>query len=482
MRLRDLTGSPGVEDVEITNLAYVSDRVEPGALFFCVSGFKADGHDFADIAVKRGAVALVCERPLGLGVPEVIVDDVRAQMAKLADRFFGGPSDELKVIGITGTNGKTTSAFLLRSVFEAAGWGCGLLGTIQTVIAGHVAPAVRTTPEAIDLQGMFREMLDGGDRVCAMEVSSHALALNRAAAVRFAAAIFTNLTQDHLDFHESMDDYFAAKRKLFELTTGPRVTNIDNAYGRHLDSDFKCISTSAQGNQAHYRALDPKSSFGGTSFICEARGDRFPVEIKLPGHYNIANTLGVIAVAESLGAQREAIVSGLASAAGVPGRFEPVDQGQPFGVIVDYAHTPDSLENVLHAARPLTQGKLIAVFGAGGDRDRGKRPLMGEAAARGSDLAIVTSDNPRSEAPESIVEQVLEGARSAGGDAEVESVIDRRAAIEHACAVAEPGDMVVIAGKGHEQGQEFADGKTIPFDDATVAREAIAVAMAHKST
>lgn len=475
-----MTGSPGVEDVEITNLAYASDRVGPGALFFCVSGFKSDGHDFADVAVTRGAVALVCQRPLGLGVPEVIVGDVRAEMAKIADRFFGNPSDELKVVGITGTNGKTTSAFLLRSVFEAAGRGCGLLGTVQTVVAGQVAPAVRTTPEAIDLQGIFREMLDGGDRVCAMEVSSHALALQRTDGVRFAAAIFTNLTQDHLDFHESMDNYFAAKRKLFELTTGPRVTNIDDAYGRQLDGEFECISTSAQGSQAHYRALDPKFSFGGTSFVCEAGGDRFPVELKLPGHYNIANTLGVIAVAESLGVGRASIVSGLAAAPGVPGRFEPVDQGQPFGVIVDYAHTPDSLENVLHAARPLTQGRLIAVFGAGGDRDRGKRPLMGEAAARSSDLAIVTSDNPRSEPPESIVEQVLEGARSAAANAQVESVIDRRAAIERACAVAEPGDMIVIAGKGHEQGQEFADGKKIPFDDAAVAREAITAAMADK--
>src|ERR671914_292729 len=325
MTLRDLMGNDA-PDVEVSGLAYSSRSVVPGTLFFCVPGFRADGHDFAPDAVARGAVALVCQRSLGLGVPEVIVNDVRAAMGPAAVRFYGDPTAELDVVGVTGTNGKTTTAFLVRHLLDADGRQTGLLGTVTRVVGGEEEEVERTTPEAIDLQATFRAMLDGGDRACAMEVSSHALELGRVAGIRFACRIFTNLSQDHLDFHETMEAYFAAKRRLFE-DPGLSVVNVDDEYGRRIAAELP--------------------EFGR-----------------------------------------------------VPGRFEPVDEGQDFGVLVDYAHTPEALENVLRAAREVTQGRLHVVFGAGGDRDRGKRPLMGAAARRLADRVLVTSDNPRSEEPE----------------------------------------------------------------------------------
>jgi UDP-N-acetylmuramoyl-L-alanyl-D-glutamate--2,6-diaminopimelate ligase len=453
-------------------------------LFFCVPGEKVDGHGFAAAAVEAGAVALVVERELDLGVAQVVVDDARAAMAPLAARFFGDPTDELRVVGVTGTNGKTTTAFLLRETLERAGLRCGLLGTVKQVVGGVEEEVERTTPEAIDLQGAFRRMLDAGDRACAMEVSSHALVLRRADAIHFDVALFTNLTQDHLDFHRDMEDYFRSKRLLFEM--GPRVAvvNVDDEYGRRLAGEVECVTFSAEGREgADLRAHDASFDASGSSFTAALSsscqfvrdsatnrqlGGEWRVRTRLPGDFNVANALGAFAAALALGVAPEDVIAGLAEAPPPPGRLEPVDEGQSFAVLVDYAHTPDSLENVLRAARRLTRGRVISVFGAGGDRDHGKRPKMGRVGVGLSDLAVITSDNPRSEYPDAIVAEVAAGAE-AGGAVELE--VDRREAIAMALAEARPGDTVVIAGKGHEQGQEFEDGRKVPFDDREVARE-----------
>jgi UDP-N-acetylmuramoyl-L-alanyl-D-glutamate--2,6-diaminopimelate ligase len=472
MTLRELLGD-GPDDVRVTGLAFDNRAVEPGTVFFCVPGFTRDGHDFAPDAVARGASALVVTRPLGLGVPEVVVEDVRAAMAQAAARFYGDPTATLAVCGITGTNGKTTTAFLVRALLEAGGRRCGLLGTVKSVIAGVEHPVVHTTPEAIDLQRTFRAMLDGGDEACAMEISSHALELRRAAGVHVAAAVFTNLTQDHLDFHPTMEAYFAAKRLLFasELTRA-RIANVDDAYGRRLAAEFPGTVTFAVESPADYTAVGLEFGFAGSSFTARTPDGDFDVSIGMPGRFNVLNALGAWAAARALGVPAATIAGALGGAARVPGRFEPVDEGQPFAVLVDYSHTPDSLENALRAARDLAEGRVIVVFGAGGDRDRGKRPLMGEIAARLADVALVTSDNPRSEDPEAIIAEILGGV---GDDAaaRVEHDADRRASIRRAVGMAAAGDVVVIAGKGHEQGQEFAGGRKEPFDDVAVARKAL---------
>jgi UDP-N-acetylmuramoyl-L-alanyl-D-glutamate--2,6-diaminopimelate ligase len=471
MLLRDLLGGDAA-GVDITALAYDNRRVAPGALFFCVPGFTRDGHDFAPDAVARGAAALVVTRPLGLGVPEVVVADVRAAMAVAAARFHGDPTARLPVVGITGTNGKTTTAFLVRSLLEAAGRPCGLLGTVKSVVAGEEREVVRTTPEAIDLQGTFAEMLAGGDTACAMEVSSHALELRRADGIHFAAAVFTNLTQDHLDFHPDMEAYFQAKRLLFAAGPGVRIANADDPYGRRLAGEFAGTVTFGIDADADHRAVDVRAGRAGSEFVVRSPDGAFPTAVPLPGRFNVANALAAWAAARALGVPPDVLARALPDASVVPGRFQPVDEGQPFAVLVDYAHTPDSLENVLVAARDLARGRVIAVFGAGGDRDRGKRPLMGEIAARLADVAVVTSDNPRSEDPDSILDAIVAGMAS-GARAQVEREVDRRAAIARAVGLADAGDVVVVAGKGHEQGQEFAGGHKVPFDDVAIARDAL---------
>ena len=459
----------GDTSVEIRDLAYDSRRVERGTLFFCFPGERADGHEFATRAVECGAAALVVERDLELDVPQVRVADARAAMAPLAARFWGDPTAELQVAGITGTNGKTTTAFLLREILESTGERCGLLGTVKQVVGGVSEDVVRTTPEAIDLQKIFRRMVEGGDRACVMEVSSHALTLHRADAIHFEVALFTNLTQDHLDFHSDMEDYFQSKRLLFAMEPASSVINLDDPYGRRLAEQIDCVTFSASGAEgADYRAVEVRFDAAGSAFVVEGPHERVGVRTPLPGHFNVANALGALAAGEALGVPVESAARALARAGRVPGRFEPVDEGQPFAVLVDYAHTPDSLENVLRSARLLTEGRLISVFGAGGDRDRDKRPKMGQVGAELSDLAIVTSDNPRSEEPGAIIDQILEGAGNGSG---VEVEPDRRAAIALALSRAREGDTVVIAGKGHEQGQEFEGGRKVPFDDREVARE-----------
>jgi UDP-N-acetylmuramoyl-L-alanyl-D-glutamate--2,6-diaminopimelate ligase len=441
-----------------------------------VPGFTRDGHDFAPDAVARGAAALVAERELELAVPQVIVDDVRAAVAPAAAAFYGDPTASLDVVGVTGTNGKTTTAFLLRALLEADGRQTGLLGTVKSVVAGVEAEVTRTTPEALDLQRTFREMLDGGDRACVMEVSSHALALHRADAIHFSAAVFTNLTQDHLDFHPTMEDYFKAKRLLFTTGEGgvaseatARIVNVDDPYGARLARELGAGTTTfALRGDADYCAEQVRTDLDGSSFTVRTPDGPLNLRSPLRGEFNVYNVVGALAAARLLGVPPAICAEAIATAGQVPGRFETVDEGQPFAVLVDYAHTPDSLENVLGAARPLTSARLRVVFGCGGDRDRGKRPQMGEIARRLADDVIVTSDNPRSEDPEAIIAEILEGT----GPGVVHDA-DREAAIALAIGDAGPGDVVVIAGKGHEQGQEFAGGRKIPFDDVSVARESL---------
>ncbi|MCL4290607.1 MAG: UDP-N-acetylmuramoyl-L-alanyl-D-glutamate--2,6-diaminopimelate ligase [Thermoleophilia bacterium] len=460
---------------EVTDLAFDDTRVVSGSLFFCVSGLAADGHGFAAAAVERGAAALVVERPLPLPVPQLVVPDARAAMAPAANVFFGEPTRELEVAAVTGTNGKTTTAFLLFALLAAAGRRPGLLGTIECRVGGERRAVSHTTPEAIELQRTFREMLDAGDRSCAMEASSHASALRRLDAVRFACLVFTNLTRDHLDFHGTMDGYYQAKRRLFvepgpDGRRPPAAVGVDGPHGRRLAAELARLDvpllTFGLAADAAVRPEGLELTAAGASF--SAAGVR--VTTRLRGRFNVANVLGAIAAGRLLGLDDGAIVRGVEHVTGVPGRFEAIDEGQPFTLLVDYAHTPDALRNVLGAARELAGRRLLCVFGCGGDRDRGKRPLMGAAAAELADHVIVTSDNPRSEAPLAIIAEVVAGAAGAGATVEIEP--DRRGAIRRAVALAGDGDVVVIAGKGHERGQTFAD-RTVPFSDVEEAADAL---------
>jgi UDP-N-acetylmuramoyl-L-alanyl-D-glutamate--2,6-diaminopimelate ligase len=437
-RLAEAIGVEGAPSVEILDLAYDPRAVTPGSLFFCIPGSRADGHDLAAEAVAAGAVALVVERPLEVDVPQLTVPSVRAAMGPASVLFFGDPSQELDVAGVTGTNGKTTTAFLLRSILDEAGRRPALLTNIERRIGGEQQQTGLNTPESIDLQRLFRAMLDAGDRSCVMEATSIAGVKGRLAGTRFAVLVFTNLTQDHLDFHGTMEEYYAAKRALFAQAERA-VVNVGDEWGARLAAELP-----------EARTFTPD--------------DDIPFDLKLRGRFNRANALGAIWAARELGVDDDAIARGVEKLQGVPGRFETVEAGQSFTVIVDYAHTPDSLVNVLQAARGLGDGRLIVVFGAGGDRDREKRPLMGRAAAEHADRAIVTTDNPRTEDPAAIAEQVAHGT--------LEIVLDRRAAIETALADAQPGDVVVIAGKGADTEMELAD-RSVPFDDRAVAREVL---------
>jgi UDP-N-acetylmuramoyl-L-alanyl-D-glutamate--2,6-diaminopimelate ligase len=458
--------------VDVTDLAYDARRVRPGSLFVCVPGFRADGHDFAADAVARGAAALVVERELPLAVPQLVVASSRAAMADAADAFFGHPTRELEVVGVTGTNGKTTTAFLLYAVLAAAGRRPGLLGTIESRVGGERRAVTRTTPESADLQRTFREMLDAGDRSCAMEASSHAAVLERLRRTRFAALVFTNLSQDHLDFHESMEDYFQAKRRLFVERCpdgGPpaAAVNVGDPWGRRLAAELRAgggrLLTFGDGPDAELRADDLELGPSGSRF----RTGGLEISTPLPGRFNVENVLAAVAAARLVGIGDAEIARGVEHVRGVPGRLEPVDEGQPFAVFVDYAHTPDALGRVLREARGLARGRVVCVFGCGGERDRAKRPLMGEAAASLAEIVVVTSDNPRGEDPLAIIAEILEGI-----DRPVEVEPDRAAAIRRAIELAAPGDVVVIAGKGHETGQEVA-GRFLPFDDREAAREAL---------
>jgi UDP-N-acetylmuramoyl-L-alanyl-D-glutamate--2,6-diaminopimelate ligase len=476
-RLR--TGRADGGETEVHEIVYRADRATTGSLFACLRGVRADGHDFAQQAVSQGASALLVERPLLVDVPQVEVRDTRLAMALMAAELAGRPSDDLVVVGVTGTNGKTTSAFLLHAVLEAAGRRSGLIGTIEARVGGQVEPVIHTTPESVDLQRLLARMRDAGDTACAMEVSSHALAQRRVAGIRFTAALFTNLTRDHLDYHPDVEDYYLAKRALFVRPAGegadpPGAANLDDEFGRRLAAESGALGFAVE-READVRPLDVRQSRTGfTARMRTPRGE-FGITSPLRGRFNVSNVTGVVAVGEILGLDHDAVARGIAAVAGVPGRFEPVDAGQPFEVLVDYAHTPDSLDNVLREARKLVpEGRrLIVVFGCGGDRDRGKRPQMGGIARGLADIAIVTSDNPRTEDPDAIIAEILVGAAEGPGELVVEA--DRRRAIALAAQRASAGDVVVVAGKGHERGQE-RNGVVSPFDDREVAREVLEAA------
>ncbi len=471
MRLRELFDGLEREqgDVEIDSMALDDRLAKAGTLFCCVPGFERDGHDFAASAIERGATALLTERPLQLGVAEVVVEDVRAAIAPAAARLNGRPTSSLEMVAVTGTNGKTTTAFLTRALLEASGRQTGLLGTVEQIVGGRREATVRTTPEAIELQRCFAQMLAAGDKACVIEVSSHAIALHRSDAIDWDVTVFTNLSREHLDFHRDLEEYYAVKARLLIESPAPSVVNIDDEHGRRLAAELSDVVTvgivSADADlQASSIVTDPS----GSSFSAGGIELRVP----LPGEFNVLNALCAVAVARILGVDDSAIARALSAAEVAPGRFQPVDAGQHFAAIVDYAHTPDSLENALRTARSLTGGRLIVVFGAGGDRDRGKRPLMGQVASELADLIIVTSDNPRSEDPRAIIEAIIAGVSHDGG-AEVEVVEDRGDAIARAVGLAADGDVVLVAGKGHEQGQQIADGVVLEFDDASALRAAI---------
>jgi UDP-N-acetylmuramoyl-L-alanyl-D-glutamate--2,6-diaminopimelate ligase len=459
----------GSADVLVSSVCYRSDDARPGALFFCVPGSTSDGHAFAGEAVARGSTGIVVDRWLELDVSQVRVPDVRGAMGPISAAFYGRPADAMTVVGVTGTNGKTTTTYLLEAILRADGRTPGVIGTTGVRIDGRPEPFPRTTPEAPDLQRLVATMADEGVNAVAMEVSSHGLHQHRVDGIRYSVAVFTNLTQDHLDYHPSMREYFLAKSRLFTPAMSDRaVVNLDDRWGRDLAGSGLPTITYGLAPGSDVRATDVESTAEGISFLA----DGVPIRSALRGSFNVENALAAFATARWLGIEDITAAEAISSVRGVPGRVESVEVGQGFLVLVDYAHTPDSVENVLRAARSLTGGRLIVVLGAGGDRDRVKRPLMGRAAIANADLAVITSDNPRSEDPLEIIAEIVpgaeRGAEEGGGRFVVEP--DRRAAIRLAMEEASPGDVVVIAGKGHEAYQELA-GRTIPFDDRTVAED-----------
>ena len=465
----------------VTGIAFDSRAVTPGEVFVALKGAQVDGAQFVRQAVDRGAAAIVSERPApgDVAVPWAQVTDARLALATLAAVFNGHPSDEMRVVGITGTNGKTTTAYLVASIFEAAGVRCGVMGTVAYRIGAEVRESTRTTPEASEVQKLLREMVDRGCGACAMEVSSHALSLRRVDETRFAAGVFTNLTRDHLDFHADMEAYFQAKRRLFEMlpADAPGLINADDPRAAAL------VETAARPvTYAIHRPADITPgplSFGLEGLAFEVRTPRGTLRVrsKLVGRPNVYNILAAASTAVALGLPFDVIEQGLQSLAGVPGRFEVVSgPADEVTVVVDYAHTDDALRNLLETARPLARGRLITVFGCGGDRDRTKRPLMGAVAGRLSDLIVITSDNPRNEDPERIIEEIRRGitpdTRRDTTQA-LMTIVDRPKAIAKAIGLARPGDLVLVAGKGHEQYQVIGN-ETVPCDDAAIARDALA--------
>jgi UDP-N-acetylmuramoyl-L-alanyl-D-glutamate--2,6-diaminopimelate ligase len=464
--------------IDVRGLTYDSRRVTPGDVFIALKGLKAAGADFAADAVRRGAVAVVADTPsdAGSSVPWIVVPDARAAMASMAAELYGHPSRSMQVIGITGTNGKTTTAYLLRAVFESAGRKCGLLGTVAYSVGNEELPALRTTPEAPDVQRMFRQMVDAGCRACVMEVSSHALALRRVDDTSFAAAVFTNLTRDHLDYHGDMESYFAAKRRLFEMLPAgaPSVINLDDPRGDVLRKAVSGPITFALNKPADVTPGPLNLTFDGLEFDVRTPKGGVHVKSRLVGRPNVSNILAAVAVATALDVPSDAIELGLASLGGVPGRFEVVSGADDdIAVVIDYAHTDDALKNLLDTARPLARHHVITVFGCGGDRDRTKRPLMGAVAARLSDVVVLTSDNPRTEDPVRIIEEIKRGIPAkTDRSAATFTIVDRREAIQLAIRKAEPGDLVLLVGKGHEQSQTIGTNE-LPFDEAEIARAAL---------
>jgi UDP-N-acetylmuramoyl-L-alanyl-D-glutamate--2,6-diaminopimelate ligase len=476
--LRDsvVTGSL---DRRITSLCYDSRQAAPGSLFVAIRGSVADGHSFIDQAIDRGAVAIVAEKPgLVQRATHIQVPDSRDALARLAATFYRHPSKQMRMIGVTGTNGKTTTTFLIKHLLEKAGQRTGLVGTVLYEIGERVLPAARTTPESLDLQSILAQCVDARCSNVVMEVSSHALELGRVDGINFRVAIFTNLTQDHLDFHLGMKEYFEAKTKLVAgLKTGEgkgrtAVINVDDVYGQMLVARFGKdlpIITYGMGARADFRASNFKVELTGTSYQLDLKGKSFLVRLPLIGRFNIYNSLAALAAVQALGLDVRQAVLALARAPQVPGRLEALAARRQYQVFVDYAHTDDALLNVMKTCRDLNPNRLIVVFGCGGNRDKTKRPLMGAVADQYADFSIITSDNPRKEDPAQIIRDIEMGFKSK----RFEAIIDRREAITRAIQLAEPRDIILIAGKGHEKYQEFAD-RTIPFDDIEVAARALA--------
>jgi UDP-N-acetylmuramoyl-L-alanyl-D-glutamate--2,6-diaminopimelate ligase len=483
MRLRDLligaelSQGPGNADIEITRLAYHNRQVTPGTLFFAVRGEKTDGNRFVSDAIERGACAVASEASTPADLPPSVewveVANARRALAIASANFYGHPAEALKLLGVTGTNGKTTTCFLTDSILRAAGYGVGLFGTIQYRTPHAARVATNTTPESLDLQGFLAEVRDAGGTYAVLEASSHALAMDRVWGCPFAVAIFTNLTRDHLDYHKTFEDYFAAKRRLFEGTGAGAPTvgviNADDPYSARLRGLAAGTLTYGFGNGAEVTTNKFALSFSGLEFMATTPVGKIEVRSPLVGRINVYNILAAIGAAIGLGIGPPAIEAGIRQLDRVPGRFERIDLGQPFLVVVDYAHTDDALRNLIRTARELNHsGRIITVFGCGGDRDRAKRPLMGEVAGNASDIVVLTSDNPRSEDPLRIINDVVVGLQRTTAKYVVEP--DRALAVELALDEVRPGDIVLLAGKGHETYQVLRD-RTIDFDDREMARQ-----------
>ncbi|PYL82682.1 MAG: UDP-N-acetylmuramoyl-L-alanyl-D-glutamate--2,6-diaminopimelate ligase [Verrucomicrobia bacterium] len=470
----------GTIDRPVESIAYDSRRVQRNGMFVALRGEKSDGHQFIGQAIEKGASVIVVEHEGSHPrATFLVVENTRAALADLSAAFYHYPARKLKLAAVTGTNGKTTTTFLTKHICEAAGLRCGLIGTVRYEIGERVLPAIRTTPESLDLVELLAQIRDAGCRAAAMEVSSHALAQDRTRGLEWNVAVFTNLTQDHLDFHGTMMSYFDAKAKLFTQLGAQQkkrkpmaVVNIDDRYGEQLldkiDKNVAVI-TYGRGARADFRASNPRVEFSGTSYQLEAGGKSYLVRVPLIGRFNVLNSVAALAAANALGISLRDAVLSIGKSSQIPGRLELVPAKRQFQVFVDYAHTPDALRNVLRTLRELEPHRLIAVFGCGGDRDRQKRPMMGDIVDQYADYAIITSDNPRTEDPNAILAEIEKGFRSS----RYEKIVDRTEAIGRAVALAQPRDMVLIAGKGHENYQEFAD-YTVPFDDIQVARRAIA--------
>lgn len=470
----DISSTVGDMDTIIRGIAMDSRKVEAGDLFVCVPGLNVDGHDFAEEVMAKGAVALLVERILPLDLPQVQVPKVREIMGEVAARLYDFPAAKLEVVGVTGTNGKTTVTHLIEKIATQVGKKVGIIGTLGARVGGEAIPGSHTTPESIDLQKLLKKMVDQKVDLVVMEVSSHALVLGRVKGCEFDSGIFTNLTQDHLDYHKTMEEYLQAKAILFKNLQGAKEPKIAILNGDDPVSETIAKVSAAEvvtygvKEQVDYQAEDIVLSADGVEFIVSFKGQRQKVHYSTPGMFSVYNALGAFAWAVERGLDPEAVADALGAIPGVPGRFESIRMGQPFQVIVDYAHTPDGLENVCRTAREFTKGRLITVFGCGGDRDRTKRPKMGAIAEALSDHVIITSDNPRTENPRQIIQDILEGIEGF----EYTANENRRQAIESACILAKPGDTVLIAGKGHEDYQIIGQ-EVLPFDDREVAREAL---------
>lgn len=458
------------EDREIANIEYDSRKVHEGDLFCCVTGTFMDGHDYAPMAKKLGAAALMVERKLDIDLPQLVVPNTRIAMAEMAAAYYGYPSREMKMVGVTGTNGKTSTTYMIKSIAEEAGFKVGLIGTIHNLIGDRIVETERTTPASVDLQRLLREMKDSGVDMVVMEVSSHALDQARVHGVEFDIGVFTNLTQDHLDYHKTLENYLAAKKKLF-LQSKTAIVNADDPHFEAITEDLEIpLATFGIREKADFFANDIEITTAGAQFVMHTPKGNINTKISIPGLFSVFNALGAAAVCTLMGIDDENIRMGLAKLSSVSGRLEPLPTSGDYSVLLDYAHTPDALENVLRTVRGFAKGRVVTLFGCGGNRDKAKRSIMGEIAGRYSDFLVVTSDNPRDEEPMSIINSVLEGVNKSGCPHTV--IEDRRAAIKYALQNAKRDDVILLAGKGHENYQEIGGGKR-HFDEKEIVAEIV---------